>query len=502
MTVKSGGGGDYTTIQACANATSAGDTCVVYAGTYNEVVTLSHAGTGTSGVCSACITYTVNPGDTVNVYGFTVSASYNIISRFTITDPTFSHALAGVYFSNAYTGVQILNNTITQVGQGYPCVSMRPSQPDPYTTITGNTISWCGQNANVAHGATVYGDNSVFLNNSISHTPNGIAISGSNIVVRGNSYGPVNDAVDFPGCHEEQGCDTHVDYVEFGSNVLHALIESNYEHDILGVGGAHAWLMQSTSSYSIQRFNTISNVGSGYLLADTGGFSYIKDYNNTIVNDLTQASDTGIACWNSPANNGAFLNDLMYNDTNPPGTSTEYYVTGSGVTGFVGSHNLAWDTACSPETLAHCTFGRMLTDSGNVYADPLFVNPNGDWSLQQGSPALNAGTYLTTVASNDSGSGTSLIVNDVGYFQAFGIPGVTADCIAVTSTTNHVCITAVNYQTNTLTLASSITRTQGDSVWLYSDSTGRQVLFGTAPNIGATFGPSSPAAPTGLQAFP
>jgi hypothetical protein len=144
----------------------------------------------------------------------------------------------------------------------------------------------------------------------------------------------------------------------------------------------------------------------------------------------------------------------------------------------------------------------MLTDSGNVYADPLFVNPNGDWSLQQGSPALNAGTYLTTVASNDSGSGTSLIVNDVGYFQAFGIPGVTADCIAVTSTTNHVCITAVNYQTNTLTLASSITRTQGDSVWLYSDSTGRQVLFGTAPNIGATFGPSSPAAPTGLQAFP
>ena len=35
-TVKAGGGGEYTTIQTCANATVAGDTCTVYAGTYNE----------------------------------------------------------------------------------------------------------------------------------------------------------------------------------------------------------------------------------------------------------------------------------------------------------------------------------------------------------------------------------------------------------------------------------------------------------------------------------
>src|SRR5690349_2216338 len=36
LTVKSGGGGNFTTIQACATAMAAGDTCVVYAGTYNE----------------------------------------------------------------------------------------------------------------------------------------------------------------------------------------------------------------------------------------------------------------------------------------------------------------------------------------------------------------------------------------------------------------------------------------------------------------------------------
>src|SRR6267378_2725910 len=64
-TVKAGGGGNYTTIQACANATNAGDTCTVYAGTYNETPSIRRSGTGSAGVCTACITFTVNPGDTV-----------------------------------------------------------------------------------------------------------------------------------------------------------------------------------------------------------------------------------------------------------------------------------------------------------------------------------------------------------------------------------------------------------------------------------------------------
>src|SRR5260370_3048662 len=38
--VKAGGGGNFTTIQACATAMAAGDTCTVYAGTYNEIVTV------------------------------------------------------------------------------------------------------------------------------------------------------------------------------------------------------------------------------------------------------------------------------------------------------------------------------------------------------------------------------------------------------------------------------------------------------------------------------
>src|ERR1700730_4177664 len=68
LTVKSGGGGNYTTIQACATAMAAGDTCVVYAGTYNESVTV------TAGTVGNYKTITVNGSDIVTVLGFTLKS--------------------------------------------------------------------------------------------------------------------------------------------------------------------------------------------------------------------------------------------------------------------------------------------------------------------------------------------------------------------------------------------------------------------------------------------
>jgi hypothetical protein len=137
-----------------------------------------------------------------------------------------------------------------------------------------------------------------------------------------------------------------------------------------------------------------------------------------------------------------------------------------------------------------------LGDPGNKNADPLFVSyvsagsTSNNFHLQAGSPAIAAGTYLTTVASGDSGSGTSLVVSDATYFQdGYGLSNaystVNGDCIAVGTASNHVCVTTVNYTTNTLTLASSISRSAGQGVYLYSKSDGVQVLTGSAPNIGA-----------------
>jgi hypothetical protein len=140
-------------------------------------------------------------------------------------------------------------------------------------------------------------------------------------------------------------------------------------------------------------------------------------------------------------------------------------------------------------------------------SDPLANYSGGNFNLSASSQALNAGTHLTTVAAGDSGSGTSLVVTDAGFFQdglGLNAAGVQADCISVTTVSNHVCVTAVNYSTNTLSMASGFSRSAGDPIWLYSKSDGVQVLVGSAPNIGATFAVSSsgnPAPPTGLSAL-
>jgi hypothetical protein len=81
-----------------------------------------------------------------------------------------------------------------------------------------------------------------------------------------------------------------------------------------------------------------------------------------------------------------------------------------------------------------------------------------------------------------------LIVNDAGFFQD-GAGVVNADWIRVGARA-IAQISTVDYASNTITLTEAISRSPGDPVYLYKDSNGRIVLFGSAPDIGAyQYGP-------------
>jgi hypothetical protein len=112
-------------------------------------------------------------------------------------------------------------------------------------------------------------------------------------------------------------------------------------------------------------------------------------------------------------------------------------------------------------------------------------------SLQASSPAKDAGTYLTTVHADDTGSGTSLILTDASYFQdgSWGsdLTSLAADWICVGDTLSAAeCfqVGAINYATNTITVV-AFERADADKVWLYKKSDGEQVLFGDSPDFGA-----------------
>jgi hypothetical protein len=537
-TVMSGGGGNFTTIQACANAMAPGDTCTVFAGKYNENVTVP---AGTAGNYK---TITANGSDIVTVLSFTLNSHTKLIGNCPSAPSTFGTCGFSIQPSSTSTAcisigsstdVFVRNNT------GYECGTLSMSSSASYIYIQGNTLSqMCrkpGTGGTCAGGGTTaegiacdgiaqHGSHVLVEGNDISHYRLGINYQGDHCLFRNNN---LHDQIE-----SESGQHTDAFFSEPAAEPSqYHVIEGNTQNNACGPN-AKGNLSQGDACSGncfnlIVRFNTSSNIDSGGFITDDNagssqnpGFYNVKTYNNTLVNYLRGGSLPGIVdYYNSHSNNPTDVNNLFY----WPGTiagagGSPVYV--SGVTTPTWGYNLSFCASSSSSNcnlLGHTETGSFNGDAtGNIYGctgcnpsnDPLFVNPSGgNYALQAGSSAIAKGTYLTTVASGDSGSGTSLIVNDAAPFQdGMGLQNpystVQGDCISVTTVGNHVCITSINYSTNTLTLASGITRSSGDKVWLHSKSDGVQVLTGSAPDMGAypygVGGSNPPLPPTNLSA--
>ena len=502
LTVQSGGGGNFATIQACATAMSPGDTCTVYAGTYNENVTVP---AGTAGNYK---TITVNGSDVVSVTGGFTLNSYTKLSGMTL-----NHTGSCIGLNSTATNVFIgPNNSLTS------CGTITTNSGNSYIFIQGNTLAYAGcvppnPSATCGRWFNVSGSHILIENNDISHYQLGVVLVASDrAIIRNNTF---HDQLE-----TEAGSNGHTDSVfsEPSAAVTNSVIEGNYQRYAVGPN-AKGFLSQndagcgSTCNQLIIRYNVISRIGSGAITNDKS-WPNVKAYNNTYVDANMDIGDTFGSTNNSiSAPYASYLNDIYYytqtsiNNFNPydcNNTNCNY------------GYNLYWCKGICTLIWGH-TYGSgtFTSDPGNLNANPLFVNyvsagnPSNDFHLQAGSPAIAAGTYLTT-ASGSGSSSTSLVVASVSFFQdGYGLSNsystVQGDCISVTTVSNHVCITSVNYSTNTLTLASPISWSNGDHIWLYSKSDGVQVLTGSAPDMGAFpygsgGGGGTPTPPTGLAA--
>jgi hypothetical protein len=504
-TVKAGGGGSFATIQACVNAMASGDTCVVYAGTYNERVAVSAGSTG------GYKTITANSGDTVKVLGFSINSHTKVIG-FHISNLSSPSGGSCVSVAGNSTDWFITNNVMTSCGSGGGMISEPLSvSGTAYGYIQGNTLSWgCSTPSapNVCEGMLINGDHHLIERNDISHVSDGITNYGSFNVYRGNTMHDTGAA----DCGSNSS-NCHIDFIESEPNTsggitrpaAYLLYEGNYQTNNSG-SNAHVFLTQGDACGGachnvIIRYNHAYVLGTYWLLDQLGNFSHVKDYNNTIVCALD-----GSACGASGVDQnvtafagstyGAEVNNIYYKST--PSTGSGVYYSGSSP--FRANNNMAF---CSPL----CTFiGPYSSESGRlVNLDPKFVNASGDWHLQAGSPAIAAGANLATATGSGSNS-TTLVVNDADYFQdGLGLSsvGVQPDWIRVGNTL--VQIASVNYAANTITLAQAISWSSGAAVNLYRDSSGNVVLSGAAPDLGAF--PSSgsiatPTAPSNLRIVP
>jgi hypothetical protein len=531
-------GGNYSTIQACATAMSAGDTCTVYAGNYTESPTVP---AGTPGNYK---TITVNGSDVVNVSGgFTLNSHTKLIGNctvpaasgtcgFSVSQPSQSGGCVAA--PDGSTDFYITNNVFFQCGLGNDVeISFQGTNGVSYVYIQGNTFSYgCGTasapNNCVALGLA--GNHILVQNNDFSHFGIVVEAYGQYEVIRNNTFHNVYESE----CGGASGnCHMDMIYAERSNTaasdlVQYQLWEGNTATTVVGVDGKGLWTAGDNpngcgmSCFNvIGRYNVFAHFGSA-TNTQTSGFLNVKYYNNTWIdpNNGSLGSPASTSYRDGSSTGGAEINELYYypHAVQSSWDWSPYSLNDTGdQPGFTAGGNMAYcsSSPCSfsgsggsPAAFPNDIVG-VFTSNILATTDPLANYSSGNFNLAAGSPALNAGTHLTTVAAGDSGSGTSLVVTDAAFFQdglGLNAAGVQADCIAVNTASNHVCVTAVNYSTNTLTLASSISRSSGQGVYLYSKSDGTQVLTGTAPNIGATFTGSSssnppPSPPTNLSAI-
>jgi len=509
FTVKAGGGGNYTTISACAAVAVAGDNCVIFAGTYNETVTPAHSGSSGSP-----ITFSTNPGDSVTVQGFNLGTLSYITITGTASNPmVITQAI--VWLAITHSVFQYITNT---GGTGGPCFGgngwYQTGQPSSYNQFLNLTLQYCGGTSNNSSGAIeLEGDHNLVDNISVSYSQAAVTLSGQFNVIRNSSFGPTSTAV--IGSNHSQPVENSVACGGSSSDITggmqHLLYENNYSAQWRGQNSHGTALITDTGSTTC---GTTSNVFRLSQTMDSGSYSteiysslntyfYNDSFSNTQLDN--GAKDLEDYQFHPSAPNSRTVNNIFANMTRLGSTDWCIYADSP----LTENHNLCFNSGYSGSWNGPSSGGGISYDASDIFnKDPLYVNADTNLQLQSGSPAIGVGGPLTTAVGSGTVS-TSLTVADAGFFSwGYGIPNVQPDWIRIGPSTT-VQIASINYSTNVITLASPVSWASGAGVFLYKDSSGNIQLNSANPSLGAfpagstggSTGSQSPAPPTNVQAI-
>ena len=345
---------------------------------------------------------------------------------------------------------------------------------------------------------------------------NDISASGDCIYIQGSS--PTRSVIRNNYCHnfDSVGTGEHIDGIQLdgaAGTLSETLIENNKFDtcvDTTGANDCHIMLFQNLSFPAAENLIIRHNYGhswaSGLGLGSpspVNEITYMRAYHNTLATEALGTFNGGGILVFEASHNGKFINNIFYN-VMAGASSRSPTLTSGTVTGTVWNSNVVYTAGYTGGWGSPYSTEATYNTLRNV--NPQFANYPNTAELSASSTLINAAVPLTIVATADTGSGTTLIANDARFFYAFtNIPGVQADCIAIGTVSNTACISSINYATNTITLTNSITRNDGDNIWLYKDSDGTQVLYGSAPDIGAyefvsaTAPPPPPPPPPGPE---
>ena len=509
---------------------SAGDTAILRGGTYGVYINPSNSGTSGNRITyeaygSETPTLTVNEGGgrwAIRLIG----RSYIVIDGITsyqsaafffigygscyneIKNCYFEGPSAAVYSTGLITWYNtgyspgpgsnhnwLHHNVFTKYGEISACddigtirISANGDDPTSYNTFEDNVFSYGGHDCvdvggwynvvrnNVFHNEEAYYQDTAgtctnspssgyFGNRCLLLSNEGDKLgSAFHTLVEGNRIGHAGTPPDDDGADGVENAGAHT-IVRF--NDIFGCYGMGY-YSKMQPGGVYPSKLDS-GSYARVYNNSLTKNGS----ATEGGAKYEADLDYT-----TAVTIWSYSSYDDWPRNIAIKNNIVYKNR----AELEY-----------GTSNI----------IPQVTYSKNFGPTANPSTDPLFVSEDvsdktsavlPDLSLQAGSPCIGNGDHLTLTNGSGSNS-TTLVVDDPLYFQdgswGSSLSDIQADWIAIGTVGNVVQIQGIAYTlgsktlTATITLASPMTWSDDDPVWLYKDSSGRRVLYGTAPEQGA-----------------
>jgi hypothetical protein len=367
---------DQPTIQGAINVAASGDTVLVAPGTYVENINFSGKAitvTSSSGAASTIIDGNVAGSVVTFNQGESNSA---VLNGFTIQNGHASEG-AGIYVSGA--SPKITNNVIAN-NSGIYGLGIAVENGSP--AIQGNTVTGNVENM----GSSGFGG-AIYVGASYGVTANASVIG--NVIT--------NNHIDAGGF----GGGICVDY--FAA----ALIENNYIAGNSAYNGGGGIYAQSYATITIAD-NIISNNNSGSG-GDGGGFyennsGPLLFLNNTLYGNTSNSGTSEIAALPYYSLNSTFKNNIVY-------ATSGSAVSCSATNGVTGSNNLVY----SAGTATNGSCAAFDVSNGNLAADPLLKDPlNGDFHLQPGSPAIDAGDITSPSLPAQDYAGAARLGDDSG----------------------------------------------------------------------------------------
>jgi hypothetical protein len=227
--------------------------------------------------------------------------------------------------------------------------------------------------------------------------------------------------------------------------------------------------LELATSNNIVRYNKIyANSGAGIMTYDkssTGPGWRVKANNNYIYfNTIYKNGDVNFLFYGKPDRGGIWFSINTANN--------------------IAKNNILYQNKYGGITCFGSCQNNTNENNWDQNGDPMFVNPAigdpfnqalPDLKLQNNSPCINKGTFLTTITSN-TGNGTTIIVADANYFtDGWGI--IEGDTIQLEGQATTAKILNINYQAKTIILDKTVFWVQGQGISL--------AYSGSAPEIGA-----------------